>query len=92
MEALRGLVYAPVSLAIQSEVNEEFDKLINIINEAVDTKDVLSFCKELRLTANVEGKMYDYTTQYRVLDVPIKIINPYINDNTYKKISKKSKK
>ena len=60
--------------------DSEFDKLINIINEAVNTKDVLSFCKELRLTANVEGKMYDYTTQYRVLDIPIKIINPSIND------------
>ena len=29
MDALRGLIYAPVSLAIQSEVNEELVRRLN---------------------------------------------------------------
>lgn len=38
MEALRGLIYAPVSLAIQSEVNEELVKRLNS-NEIPEIKD-----------------------------------------------------
>lgn len=61
--------------------DSEFDKLINIINSAVDSKDIIGYCKELRGTANIDGKMYDTTTQDRVLEIPIKIINPSINDS-----------
>lgn len=65
---------------LKSLKDSDFDKLINLINKVVDSSDIISYCKELRLTANVEGKMYDYTTDYRVLDIPIKIINPSIED------------
>lgn len=56
----------------------DFDKLINIINEAVNSKNIISYCKELRVTANVDGKMYDSNTPYRVLDVPVNIMSPTI--------------
>ncbi|MDU7240409.1 N-6 DNA methylase [Clostridium sp.] len=65
---------------LKSLKDSDFDKLINLINNVVDSSDIISYCKELRLTANVEGKMYDYTTDYRVLDIPIKIIDPSIED------------
>ncbi|OFI05350.1 putative type I restriction enzymeP M protein [Clostridium acetireducens DSM 10703] len=61
--------------------DSDFDKFINIINSSVNSNDIISYCKELRVTANVDGKMYDYTTKYGVLDVPVSIINPTI-DNT----------
>ncbi|MDU4847537.1 N-6 DNA methylase [Clostridium sp.] len=57
----------------------DFDKLISIINSVVDSNNVIDYCRELRLTANVDGKMHDNTTPYRVLEVPIRIINPSLN-------------
>lgn len=61
--------------------DSEFDKLINIINEVVDSKDIIGFCKEIRTTANVYGKIHDCTTPYRALEIPVKIIKPSL-DNT----------
>lgn len=65
---------------LKSLKDSDFDKLISLINGVVDSNNIKEYCKELRLTANVEGKIHDYTTDYRVLDVPIKIINPSIED------------
>ena len=58
----------------------DFDKMINIVNAVVNSNDVVSFCNELRGTANVDGKMYDTTTQSRILEIPIKFINPSVDD------------
>lgn len=66
--------------ALRTMKDSDFDKLINIINVTVDSKDIIGYCKELRVTANVEGKMYNFTTPEKVLDIPIGILDPQIND------------
>ena len=68
--------YSEAIEAIRNMKDVDFDKAINIINAVVDSNDVIGYCNELRGTANVDGKMYDTNTQYRVLEIPIKIINP----------------
>lgn len=64
---------------LRSMRDNEFEKLINIINAVVDSNNIIDYCRELRLTANVDGKMHDNTTPYRVLEVPIRIINPSLD-------------
>lgn len=73
--------YSEAIEAIRNMKDVDFDKAINIINAVVDSNDVIGYCNELRGTANVDGKMYDTNTQYRVLEIPIKIINPKIDDS-----------
>lgn len=73
--------YSEAIEAIRNMKDIDFDKVINIINAVVDSNDVIGYCNELRGTANVDGKMYDTNTQYRVLEIPIKIINPSIEDS-----------
>lgn len=73
--------YSEAIEAIRNMKDVDFDKAINIINAVVDSNDVVGYCNELRGTANVDGKMYDTNTQHRVLEIPIKIINPTIDDS-----------
>ena len=72
---------------IHNMKDTDFDKVINIINSVVDSNNVIGFCNELRGTANVEGKMYDTNTQCRILEVPVKIINPSIEELTILMVS-----
>lgn len=75
------LMPSDVDIKIFKLKDSDFDKLIDIINAVVDPNDIIGYCKEIRGTANVDGKMYDFTTQDRVLEVPIRIINPKVNDS-----------
>lgn len=53
------------------------------INSVVDSNNVIDYCKELRLTANVDGKIHDNTTPHRVLEIPIRIINPSLDSTVF---------
>lgn len=75
------LMPSDVDIKIFKLKDSDFDKLIDIINAVVDPNDIIGYCKEIRGTANVDGKMYDFTTQDRVLEVPIRIIDPKVNDS-----------
>ena len=75
------LMPSDVDIKIFKLKDSDFDKLIDIINAVVEPNDIIGYCKEIRGTANVDGKMYDFTTQDRVLEVPIRIINPKVNDS-----------
>lgn len=75
------LMPSDVDIKIFKLKDSDFDKLIDIINAVVESNDIIGYCKEIRGTANVDGKMYDFTTQDRVLEVPIRIINPKVNDS-----------
>lgn len=79
--ALEILRPSDVDIKIFKLKDSDFDKLIYIINAVVDSNDIIGYCKEIRGTANVDGKMYDFTTQDRVLEVPIRIIDPEVNDS-----------
>lgn len=59
----------------------DFYKLIEIINSTVDPYDITGFCKQIRSTSNVDGKMYDTNTPDAVLDIAVKIIDPGVNDS-----------
>lgn len=59
----------------------DFYKLIEIINSTVDPYDITGFCKQIRSTSNVDGKMYDINTPDAVLDIAVKIIDPGVNDS-----------
>lgn len=61
--------------------NTDFYKLVEIINSTVESNDIIGFCKQIRATANIDGKMYDTTTPDALLDIVVKIINPNIGDN-----------
>ena len=78
---LEILMPSDVDIKIFKLKDSDFDKLIYIINAVVDSNDIIGYCKEIRGTANVDGKMYDFTTQDRVLEVPIRIIDPKVNDS-----------
>lgn len=73
--------YSEAIYAISNMKDVDFDKVINIINEVVDSNNVISYCNKLRGTAKVEGKIHDTNTQYRILEIPIKIINPSVEDS-----------
>lgn len=75
------LMPSDVDIKIFKLKDSDFDKLIDIINAVVESNDIIGYCKEIRGTANVDGKMYDFTTQDRVLEVPIRIIDPKVNDS-----------
>ena len=66
---------------IEDMQNTDFYKLVEVINSTVDSNDIIGFCKQIRSTANVDGKMYDTTTPDALLDIVIKIINPNIDDS-----------
>lgn len=59
----------------------DFYKLIEIINSTVDPYDITGFCKQIRSTSNVDGKMYDTNTPDAVLDIAVKIIDPRVEDS-----------
>lgn len=59
----------------------DFYKLIEIINSTVDPYDITGFCKQIRSTSNVDGKMYDTNTPDAVLDIAVKIIDPGVDDS-----------
>lgn len=59
----------------------DFYKLIEIINSTVDPYDITGFCKQIRSTSNVDGKMYDTNTPDAVLDIAVKIIDPGLDDS-----------
>ena len=75
------LMPSDVDIKIFKLKDSDFDKLIDIINAVVESNDIIGYCKEIRGTDNVDGKMYDFTTQDRVLEVPIRIIDPKVNDS-----------
>lgn len=66
---------------IEDIQNTDFYKLIEVINSTVDSNDIIGFCKQIRSTANVDGKMYDTNTPDAVLDIAVRIINPRIDDS-----------
>lgn len=66
---------------IEDIQNTDFYKLVEIINSTVDSNDIIGFCKQIRSTANVDGKMYDTTTPDALLDIVVRIINPNIDDS-----------
>lgn len=66
---------------IEDIQNTDFYKLVEVINSTVDSNDIIGFCKQIRSTANVDGKMYDTTTPDALLDIVVKITNPNIDDS-----------
>ncbi|MEG1312117.1 MAG: N-6 DNA methylase [Romboutsia sp.] len=66
---------------IEDMQNTDFYKLVEVINSTVDSNDIIGFCKQIRSTANVDGKIYDTTTPDALLDIVVKIINPSIDDS-----------
>lgn len=75
MEALRGLVYAPVSLAIQSQVNEELVKRLKEgeIPEIKDAFLVNAQSKVLivELNENIAEEVLNITTKYGAASHPV---------------------
>lgn len=75
MEALRGLIYAPVSLAIQSQVNEELVKRLknDEIPEIKDAFLVNAQSKVLivELTENIAEKVLEITPNYGAAAHPV---------------------
>ena len=75
MEALRGLVYAPVSLAIQSQVNEELVERLKAgeIPEIKDAFLVNAQSKVLivELKENIAEKVLEITPKYGAASHPV---------------------
>ena len=65
---------------IKNLKDSDFDKLINILNSVVDSKDVKKYSQKLRDTAGIDGKIYNTITRGKVLQIPMKIINPKETD------------
>ncbi|MDZ4906937.1 aminotransferase class V-fold PLP-dependent enzyme, partial [Clostridium perfringens] len=75
MEALRGLVYAPVSLAIQSEVNEELVTRLKS-GEIPEIKDAFlanaqSKVLLVELKENIAEEVLELTTKYGAASHPV---------------------
>ena len=52
---------------IKNLKDSDFDKLINILNSVVDSKDVKKYSQKLRDTAGIDGKIYNTITRWKIM-------------------------